>query len=157
MAEHILTRQQTINLPIEKAFEFFGDASNLEKITPPELRFHIITPQPLTIEEGTLIDYTLRLRGFPVSWRTEISKWEPPFSFVDRALRSPYKQWIHLHEFKSNDDGGTDMIDEVRYRLPLEPLGDLFHWYVKKELGYIFEFRRKTVASLLNKSAGTSV
>ena len=150
MGEHVLTRKQSINLRIEKTFEFFADAANLEKITPPELQFNIITPQPIMIEKGTFIDYTLKLRGFPVKWRTEISQWEPPFSFIDRALKSPYSQWIHLHKFESNAEGGTDMVDEVRYRLPFEPFGDLFHWYVKRELDYIFDYRRDTVASLLN-------
>lgn len=149
MAEHILTRDLTLNLPIEETFEFFADAGNLEKITPPELNFRITTPQPFDIKEGTLIDYQLKLRGIPISWQTVISEWNPPYAFIDEALKSPYKQWIHRHTFTENKDGGTDMKDVVRYRLPLEPFGDLMHWYVLKELDYIFDFRQKTVAELL--------
>lgn len=145
MSEHILEREQIIKRPIEEVFDFFADAVNLEKITPPELNFHIITTQPIEIKKGTLIEYQLKLRGIPIKWKTEITEWNPPFSFVDTALKSPYKQWIHLHEFSVGENGETIMKDRVRYRLPLEPLGDLAHWYVKKELKYIFEYRYKVV------------
>ena len=149
MAEHVLTRKQTLNLPVERVFEFFADAANLERITPPELNFHIITAQPIDIKKGALIDYRLKLRGLPITWKTEITEWNPPHSFVDTALKSPYKQWIHRHTFAPNAAGGTDTEDIVRYRLPLEPLGDAAHWFVRRELDYIFDYRQKVVAEIL--------
>lgn len=145
MSEHILERTQIINRPIEEVFEFFADAGNLEKITPPQLNFHIITKQPIDIKKGTLIEYQLKLRGIPINWKTEITDWNPPHSFVDTALKSPYKQWIHLHTFEEGKNGETIMKDRVRYRLPFEPLGDLAHWYVKIELKKIFDYRYKVV------------
>ena len=118
MAEHFLTRTHTIDLPRQDVFEFFADASNLEHITPPELNFHIITPQPIDIKQGTLIDYKLKMRGIPIKWRTEISVWEPPFRFVDQQLRGPYNQWIHTHTFTALSPTHTLMGAEVRYSLP---------------------------------------
>ncbi len=151
MAEHILERNQIIERPLTKVFEFFADAGNLERITPPELNFKIITPQPIDVKKAALIDYQLKLRGIPITWKTEITQWNPPHSFVDTALKSPYKQWIHLHTFEEGTNGETIMKDIVRYRLPLEPLGDLAHFYVKKELNYIFNFRQKAVTEILQK------
>lgn len=148
MAEHILERKQIIKRPQTEVFEFFADAGNLEKITPPELNFHIITPQPIDIKQGALIDYQLKLRGIPITWKTEITEWNPPYSFVDTALKSPYRQWIHLHTFEEGENGETIMRDIVRYRLPLEPLGDLAHFYVKKELKYIFDYRYKVIEKI---------
>ncbi|MBL8122731.1 MAG: SRPBCC family protein [Pyrinomonadaceae bacterium] len=150
MAEHTLTRSITIGRPLREVFDFFADAGNLERITPPELNFHIITPQPIDIEKGTLIDYSLKLRGLPMKWRTEISVWDPPFEFVDQQLSGPYKQWIHRHRFTELEKGKTLIEDEVRYRLPLEPLGDVVHFIVRRELNYIFDHRQKTVAELLS-------
>ena len=152
MSEHILTRELALDLSIKTVFDFFADAGNLERITPPELNFHIITPQPIDIEKGTLIDYQLKMRGFPIKWRTEISKWNPPHLFVDRALKSPYKLWIHRHNFTELSENQTLIEDEVRYRLPLAPLGNLAFWFVRRELNYIFDFRQKAVLEILIKT-----
>jgi len=149
MAEHVLHRELTLGLPREQVFDFFADAGNLERITPPELSFHIITPQPIDIRQGTLIDYKLKLHGLPMTWRTEITTWNPPFEFVDTQLRGPYAQWIHRHTFTEIDKDKTLIEDEVRYRLPLEPLGDLAHFIVQSQLNHIFDYRQKTVMSVL--------
>lgn len=148
MAEHILERTQVIKRERAEVFEFFADAANLERITPPELAFHIITAQPIAVEKGTLIDYELKLRGIPLKWKTEITEWNPPHAFVDTALKSPYKQWIHRHTFETGAPGETIMKDVVRYRLPFEPLGDIAHFYVKKELAYIFDYRYRVIEEI---------
>jgi len=156
MAEQVLQRSQVIRRPIGKVFDFFADARNLERITPPSLRFRIVTTGPIEIAEGTLIDYELRLRGLPFKWRTEITKWSPPYEFVDSQLRGPYRQWIHRHTFEELGPGITRIEDEVRYRLPLEPFGDLVHFLVKRELKKIFDYRHATVETLLADQTGHS-
>ena len=149
MAEFLFTVSQSFDIPREDVFPFFADAENLERITPPELGFNIVTPRPIDIKQGTLIDYKLSLHGFPVRWRTEISRWEPPFEFIDMQLSGPYKQWIHLHKFTEPEPGKTLMEDEVRYRLPLEPVGDIANFFIKLQLKYIFDYRREAVVELL--------
>lgn len=149
MAEFILKRELTLDLGRREVFDFFADAGNLELITPPELNFEIATPRPITIAQGTLIDYRLRLYGVPMGWRTEISTWDPPHRFVDRQIKGPYRQWIHTHTFTDLGRSKTLIEDEVRYRLPLEPLGDLAHFLVRLQLDHIFNYRQEIVAKLL--------
>lgn len=149
MPEHILTRSLKLPIARAEAFAFFSDAGNLERITPPELKFHIVTPQPIAMKHGTLIDYRLKLRGIPVKWRTEISVWDPPHAFVDRQLKGPYRQWIHRHKFIELDANNTLIEDEVKYRLGFAPFGEMVHVLVRRELDRIFDYRQKMVAEIL--------
>ena len=149
MAEHIFKSTLSIDLPRDEVFSFFANAENLERITPPELGFHIVTPTPLEIKKGLVIDYKLSMHGFPMKWRSEITQWDPPHLFEDSQLVGPYKQWIHTHRFTEIEPGKTLMEDEVRYRLPLEPLGDIAQFLIERQLKNIFEYRNKIVAEIL--------
>lgn len=125
-------------LPPEELFPFFADATNLEAITPPWLHFKTVTPAPITMREGTLIDYRLRVHGLPISWRTRISAWQPPHRFIDEQLRGPYRQWIHEHTFEPVN-GGTLARDLVRYAVPFDFL--VHRWLVRPDVESIFQYR----------------
>ena len=112
-----LTTWLWLPAPLEQVFPFFADAANLERITPAFLRFRLTTATPVTMQAGALIRYRLRLRGIPLRWTSEITRWEPPHLFVDTQLRGPYARWVHTHTFEAQD-GGTLVRDRVEYALP---------------------------------------
>lgn len=145
---HLLRAVSRIERPLEEVFTFFAAAENLERITPPELRFTIVTPGPIRMQRGALIDYRLRLNGIPFGWRTEITEWNPPHAFTDRQLRGPYHTWIHRHHFTADGDA-TEMVDEVRWRLPLWPLGEVALPIVRRRLHRIFTHRAEVIRELL--------
>lgn len=141
-----ITKNCLIKYPIDKIFEFFSKADNLNLITPPEVNFKILTPLPIEMKKGTLIDYKISLNGIPFSWRTEITSWEPPYRFVDTQIKGPYKIWIHEHTF-SETPQGTIVKDSVEY-LPkgwiAEPL--IHNLFVRKKLENIFDYRQNKLS-----------
>lgn len=144
---HVLRREQRLPGSPGEVFGFFADAGNLEAITPPWLSFRIVTPRPIEMGRGTLIDYRLRLHGVPISWLTRIEAWEPGRSFVDQQMRGPYALWHHTHDFEPAPGGGTLMRDTVRYALPAGPLGALAHrLFVRRDLDRIFDHRITAVS-----------
>lgn len=145
---HTLKVSMRVPLSIEQVFSFFADAGNLERITPPELCFRTLSPQPVKMAEGTIIDFRLRLLGVPFGWRTRISVWKPPHHFVDEQLRGPYRLWVHSHRF-SEAEGVTTIADEVHYALPFWPFGQVAHPLVARMLRHIFQFRSEATRKLL--------
>jgi hypothetical protein len=148
MAVYTLRREQVVPRPLEEVFEFSSDARNLHKITPPWLNFQILTPGPIDMQAGTLLDYRLKWHGLNIRWRTRIVSWNPPGAFVDEQIRGPYRMWHHSHTFTA-EAGGTRMVDVVNYQLPLGILGAIAHRLaVRRDLERVFDYRRQVIASL---------
>ncbi|MCL4693425.1 MAG: SRPBCC family protein [Candidatus Hydrogenedentes bacterium] len=148
MTAYILKREQRVPYSLDEVFAFFSQAANLQRITPPSLNFCILTPPPLRMREGALIDYTLRIFGVPIHWRTLITTYDPPHRFVDEQIKGPYVFWHHTHTFREDDDG-TIIGDEVRYVLPFGALGRLMHAvYVRRDLERIFDYREEVIAQV---------
>jgi ligand-binding SRPBCC domain-containing protein len=150
---HRLERTQLLARPRGEVFAFFAEAANLEAITPPFLRFRIVTPPPIEMGPGARIDYALSLYGVPLRWRTRITEWEPGVRFVDEQERGPYALWRHTHEFESRG-GSTIVRDLVDYALPLGPIGWAAHLVlVERALVRIFDFRADAIRRRLEDGA----
>jgi ligand-binding SRPBCC domain-containing protein len=150
---YTLTTDMTLGRSLDDAFSLFCDASNLEALTPPELRFEIRTAMPIEMRAGTRIEYRIRLFGIPFSWLTEITCWEPGRRFVDEQISGPFHRWIHDHRFESVSDASTRIRDEVHYALPFEPIGRMAHPLIRSRLDRIFEYREIRVRELLTPQA----
>jgi ligand-binding SRPBCC domain-containing protein len=144
-----MTTWQWLPRPRDEVFSFFADARNLERITPAFLHFHVLTPGPIAMRPGALIDYRLTLRGIPLRWRTRITTWEPPLGFSDIQLRGPYAEWSHTHTFEE-ENGGTLIRDVVRYRLwgPRLVTRLIDRMLVAPDTKRIFEFRHRAIAEI---------
>ena len=138
-------QEQLLSYPIEQVFRFFASPENLNLLTPPWANFSILSPQPIEMAVGTVIEYRIRLRGVPVNWRSEITEWQPPFAFCDVQLRGPYRFWVHRHTFEEKP-GGTLVTDHVDYGV----LGGALvnRLFVAGELRRIFGYRKTRLHEL---------
>ena len=150
MNEFRLQTELWLPRPRTEVFPFFAEARNLETLTPPWLNFEVLTPAPIEMRPGTLIDYRIRVHGFPIRWRTGITAWDPPHRFVDVQLRGPYTLWHHTHTFEERDDG-TLCLDHVRYR----PRGGaLINWlFVRRDVEGIFKYRQQRMQEMFASTA----
>jgi ligand-binding SRPBCC domain-containing protein len=135
---HELRNEILLPRPVQEVFQFFADPANLDSITPAWLNFRMVRAGPIEMRVGTLLDYKLRIRGFPVRWRSRITAWEPPCRFVDEQIRGPYRLWIHEHNFESRDEG-TLVRDHVRYAVPFDWI--LHEFVVRPDVERIFAYR----------------
>ena len=147
---HIAKYHMILPTALEEVFDFFSDAIHLEQITPPELRFHIVSPTPISMAQGTRIDYRLRLYGIPLRWRAFITQWNPPFGFVDEQVRGPFRLWVHTHRFTVLEKT-TRIDDEVQYILPFSPLGDVIFPFIRTLIDRIFAFRKRTIQGIFGE------
>jgi ligand-binding SRPBCC domain-containing protein len=150
VADYRLRTSLFVARDLEETFAFFAAAENLQQLTPPWLRFRILTPQPIDMHRGTVIDYRIWFRGIPIPWRTEIVDWDPPHRFLDRQLRGPYLSWDHTHTFTAVD-GGTLVEDRVRY----QPIGGRWahRLRIRHDLERIFEYRQHATLKALGVEA----
>jgi ligand-binding SRPBCC domain-containing protein len=147
---YVLERTQVVPFELEETFAFFAEARNLERITPPWLRFEILDA-PELLERGAVLRYRLRLFGVPIRWRTEIVEWTPPRGFVDVQRRGPYLLWEHAHRLRAVE-GGTEIYDHVRYRLFGGPPAALLHPLVRRWLDGIFDYRAGRVVTGMRRA-----
>ena len=152
MRTHRYTSEIVLAAPRDEVFAFFSDAANLEALTPELLRFRILTATPIEMRRGVRIDYRLRVRGLPVGWRSEITHWLPPWRFVDRQLRGPYRLWIHEHEFEERG-AATMCRDRVTWSAPGGPL--VARFLVAPDLERIFAWRRAELVRRFGAAEGT--
>ena len=140
-----LRAEMFVDHPLETVFEFFADARQLERITPPMLNFKILTPMPVEMKTGLLLDYQISIHKIPIKWKTEIAVWDPPFRFVDRQLKGPYKLWHHEHTFEEIE--GRTLVKDVVFYKPIG--GALVHKiFVRRDLEKIFRYRQEKIAEI---------
>ena len=152
MKVHTLKSKQKINKSLKEVFDFFKSPENLSKLTPSKLNFKILTPTPIEMKNGQLIDYTIKILGFKVHWRTVITSYLEPYEFVDQQLVGPYKMWHHEHIFKIKENGVL-MKDIVTYIPPFGLIGKIANYlFIKRRVNQIFDYRNKIITQIFNNS-----
>jgi ligand-binding SRPBCC domain-containing protein len=144
---YLLSSNQILTIPIEKAFSFFEKPENLSEITPEWLNFRFDNKgvQSETYE-GVEFYYTIRWFSIKVKWHTKIAEYRHPKMFTDIQVKGPYNMWRHLHTFEPVPEG-TLMRDFVTYRIPYGFIGNILHSVIiRTQLLDIFSYRAVRIA-----------
>jgi ligand-binding SRPBCC domain-containing protein len=136
-----------LHRPLPEIFAFFSEVRNLEVLTPPELQLRVLGPEDVVAGAGAEVDLRMTVHGLPIRWRSRLVRWDPPSGFVDEQVSGPYSIWHHTHSFTDEGDR-VRMDDEVLYRLPLWPLGELAAPWVSRELDRVFSYRRARILEI---------
>lgn len=151
MKLYTLKKEQIVLKNISTVFDFFSKPENLSVITPRSMKFKILTPSPIDMKEGALIDYTVSIMLIPIRWRTLITKFSPPNLFIDQQLKGPYSIWHHTHIFEKISENETLIKDKVVYGVPFGIIGRLAHYlYIKRDLKKIFTYRKNKIEQIFN-------
>jgi ligand-binding SRPBCC domain-containing protein len=151
---HYLHRTQIIPAPLEKVWDYFSDPRNLDLMTPPDMRFRILTDPLPRMYQGQIIEYRVEfIKGLPSLWVTEIAHVRELEYFVDEQRLGPYRFWYHEHSFQPVD-GGILMTDKVTYSIGFGPLGDFLNAvWISRRLKGIFDFREQKMNEIFPAGA----
>jgi ligand-binding SRPBCC domain-containing protein len=130
-----------VNCPIDRVWEFYTDIKHLEIITPTEIELKITSATSQKLTQGSEFWFEGKLM---ISKRRchSVIKSIRPYQYLDEMLAGPLKKWRHLHKFNdintNNNQKQTEVIDEIDFELPYNPVGKLFEGYVGRRLEKLF-------------------
>jgi ligand-binding SRPBCC domain-containing protein len=148
---YTLEREQIVHTSLDEAWIFLRDPGNLNKITPDDLDFQIVSPVPEVMFNGLLIEYKITIPFFGgQQWIAEIKHIREFHSFVDEQRIGPYTFWYHYHELNEVENG-VRLIDRVYYDVPWSFAGRQLHrMIIRKTLGRIFDYRSEKLSNIFN-------
>ena len=158
MADYVLERRCWLPRPRAEVFQFFAEPRNLALVQPPGAHLRWLSAPPAGLAAGAVLDFRVRVLGWPMRWRVMIREFDPPYRFVDVQLLGPFARWEHRHRFVAGplDEGrpgvaGTWVKDRLTYRLPLGRLGNLAHALAAgRQITAVFDHRDRRLLELLS-------
>ena len=153
MKMHRLESKQWLPITLQEAWDFFSVPANLDRITPEDMSFEILTGADEPTFTGQIISYRIRpFLGIPMNWVTEITQAVPRSYFIDEQRFGPYRFWHHLHRF-TESEGGVLMEDVLHYGLPGGFVGELFGAPIHKKVQGIFSHREAILDEIFPTTA----
>jgi len=140
-----------IAVDTQTLFAFHTDTTNLPKITPPWIDVAIVSLE-LPLQKGSRIELDIKRFALTQRWDMIISELLSPKLLCDKAVKSPFKSFIHYHRFESIDKGKSILKDEVLFSLPLYPLSLIALSFIKKDMKKMFDYRHRQTKKLLEKN-----
>ena len=150
---YTIIQEQYVRGTLRNVWDFLKNPANLDRITPPDLQFHIISDVPEIMFDGLIVEYRIRIPGFGVrTWLAEIKHIREMHSFVDEQRIGPYRFWYHYHQIDQEQDR-IKLTDRVYYEVPFGIFGRILHFlFIRRTLERIFHYRRVKLAEFLTQN-----
>lgn len=148
---YTMHKEIEVDVPLDKAWEFISHPQNLDRITPDDMQFRIVTKVPDQMYNGLLVEYRVKipLMGWQV-WVSELKHIQAGVSFVDEQKIGPYRFWYHEHRIEPAGDK-VRIIDHVSYEVPFGFIGKIGHaLFIRPTLERIFRHRERMFNDLLS-------
>jgi ligand-binding SRPBCC domain-containing protein len=174
----ILRSSQWTAFPVELVFAFFANPGNLPHLMPKWQQARIessrlIAPPPRPVAPEQTLRFQSPAAGegsemaisfrpiaklpFRIGWLARITEFVWNSHFCDEQIQGPFASWKHRHGIAAEvREGvrGTLISDEVEYRLPLGPLGDIANaMVVRREMEATFAYRQRRLEEILPVAA----
>ena len=149
-------KETIINAPPEIVFEFHKSRDALTLLIPPWENMKVIESSG-SLLPGSRVVLRGGLGPLPLQWIAIHTEFDPPHLFADRQESGPFAYWYHRHRFFEDGQGGTVLMDDVEYALPLGLLGLWAGgWFIRRKLDAMFVYRHETTRQLIESGEWTS-
>ena len=149
-------KETIINAPPEIVFEFHKSRDALTLLIPPWENMKVIESSG-SLLPGSRVVLRGGLGPLPLQWSAIHTEFDPPHLFADRQESGPFAYWYHRHRFFEDGQGGTVLMDDVEYALPLGLLGLWAGgWFIRRKLDAMFVYRHETTRQLIESGEWTS-
>ena len=149
-------KETIINAPPEIVFEFHKSRDALTLLIPPWENMKVIESSG-SLLPGSRVVLRGGLGPLPLQWIAIHTEFDPPHLFADRQESGPFAYWYHRHRFFEDGQGGTVLMDDVEYALPLGLLGLWAGgWFIRRKLDAMFVYRHETTRQLIESGEWTT-
>ncbi len=139
-------------VPVEHLFAWHERPGAFQRLAPPWDEIELLAPHA-GIRDGARVRVRMYAGPVPSTWHIEHRDYIANRQFRDVQLEGPFDEWVHTHRFEA-DGTGSVLEDDIRYALPLGPVGELAAgWFTRDTLDRVFTYRHRLLVNDLTRHA----
>jgi uncharacterized protein len=152
MDEQRYVARSPMPVPARVLFDWHARPGAFERLNPPFDRVEVLERSG-GIAPGARTVLRVHVGPVPRTWVAIHGPMEEGRSFSDRQESGPLARWEHVHRMLPDGEQRSVLEDDVRYALPLGPVGRLGAAAAREKIESIFAYRHALTAADLARHA----